>query len=226
MEFNHLDKLASAIRNDIYSGLQGYHTNLSLNVEQLKDDIVDERLQIIKEFALKGTLPYKDLLVTLNCVPVDCKNIEKCRCTSDYGTPTAHFEIPQIVNDFDDLLIDYIGTIDKETEFVLYTSLNNKRLHKYKRRNNVKKPFVWIDVTPNENGMYDGFIFNAPLIKVLSIVAVFKDIRQLEKYECCMLNGENISFLDNEIKKRLTQKKLMYYRQYSAPIRPNDQAYE
>ena len=155
MEFNHLDKLASAIRNDIYSGLQGYHTNLSLNVEQLKDDIVDERLQIIKEFALKGTLPYKDLLVALNCVPVDCKNIEKCRCTSDYGTPTAHFEIPQIVNDFDDLLIDYIGTIDKETEFILYTSLNNKRLHKYKRRANVQKPFVWIDVTPNENGILD-----------------------------------------------------------------------
>ena len=41
-----------------------------------------------------------------------------------------------------------------------------------------------------------------------------------------MKNGDNISFLDNEIKKRLTQKKLMYYRQYSAPIRPNDQAYE
>jgi hypothetical protein len=59
MEFNHLDKLASAIRNDIYSGLQGYHTNLSLNMDQLKDDIVDERLQIIKEFALKGMIPYK-----------------------------------------------------------------------------------------------------------------------------------------------------------------------
>lgn len=177
MEFNHLDKLASAIRNDIYSGLQGYHTNLSLNMEQLKDDIVDERLQIIKEFALKGMIPYKDLLVALNCVEVDCKNIEKCRCTDIYGTPTAHFEVPQIVNDFDDLAIDYIGTIDKETEFVYYTSLNNKRLHKYKRRANIQKPFVWIDVTPNENGMYDGFIFNAPLIKVISIVAVFKDIR-------------------------------------------------
>ena len=175
MEFNHLDKLASAIRNDIYSGLQGYHTNLSLNMDQLKDDIVDERLQIIKEFALKGMIPYKDLLVALNCVEVDCKNIEKCRCTDVYGTPTAHFEVPQIVNDFDDLAIDYIGTIDKETEFVYYTSLNNKRLHKYKRRANIQKPFVWIDVTPNENGMYDGFIFNAPLIKVLSIVAVFKD---------------------------------------------------
>ena len=41
-----------------------------------------------------------------------------------------------------------------------------------------------------------------------------------------MKNGDNISFLDNEIKKRLTQKKLMCYRQYASPMKPNDQAYE
>ena len=130
-----------------------------------------KRLQIGSKDSAPGVTLIK------NCGIVDCKNIEKCRCTDIYGTPTAHFEVPQIVNDFDDLAIDYIGTIDKETEFVYYTSLNNKRLHKYKRRANIQKPFVWIDVTPNENGMYDGFIFNAPLIKVISIVAVFKDIR-------------------------------------------------
>ena len=72
------DKLASAIRNDIVGGLRGYHTNLSMNLEQLKDDIVDERLQIIKEYQLKGILPLKDLLLEINCVPIDCKDIAKC----------------------------------------------------------------------------------------------------------------------------------------------------
>ena len=45
-----LSKLASAIRNDIISGLRGYHHNLSLSTEQLEDDIVDMRLQVIKEY--------------------------------------------------------------------------------------------------------------------------------------------------------------------------------
>lgn len=43
-------KLASAIRNDVVSGLRGYHHNMSMSIEQLQDDIVDERLQVIKEF--------------------------------------------------------------------------------------------------------------------------------------------------------------------------------
>jgi hypothetical protein len=39
------------------------------------------------------------------------------------------------------------------------------------------KPYVYIDTTPNENNMYDAFVFNAPLLKRLSVVAIFKDLR-------------------------------------------------
>jgi hypothetical protein len=42
--FTQIDKLVSAVHNDIVSGLRGYHTNLSLSDEQLADDIIDERL--------------------------------------------------------------------------------------------------------------------------------------------------------------------------------------
>ena len=71
-----LDKLASAIRNDVVGGLRGYHTNMSMSLDQIKDDIIDMRLQVIKEYSLKGILPYKDLLTEINCIPVDCKNID------------------------------------------------------------------------------------------------------------------------------------------------------
>ena len=36
-----LDKLASAIRNDVVGGLRGYHTNMSMSLDQIKDDIID-----------------------------------------------------------------------------------------------------------------------------------------------------------------------------------------
>ena len=35
----------------------------------------------------------------------------------------------------------------------------------------------------------------------------------------------NMSFINNEIKKRLTEKKIRYYRQLQAPVLPNDQQY-
>lgn len=225
--YNQIEKLASAIRNDVVGGLRGYHTNLSMSLEQLMDEIVDERLQILKEYSLKGVLPVKDLYLSINCVPVDCKDLERCRCNGqdDCLTPTAHFEIPQIVNDYGSLSIDYIGSSDRQNPFIYYTSSTAYRYHKYRKRGK-NRPYVWIDTTPNENGMYDCFVFNAPLLGQVSITAIFKDLRQLERYACCVeLRDDNMTFINNEIKKRLTEKKIRYYRALSPQNLPNDQQY-
>lgn len=114
--YNQIEKLTSAIRNDIVAGLRGYHTNLSMSMEQLAQDIVDERLQILKEYSLKGILPVKDLYLSINCIPVDCKSMDRCRCSKEDlcgDSPVAHFEIPQILNDYGALSIDYIGSTDR-----------------------------------------------------------------------------------------------------------------
>nr|DAR76568.1 MAG TPA: hypothetical protein [Caudoviricetes sp.] len=39
-----IEKLASAIKNDLVSGLRGMHNTMSLSLEQLEDEIVEERL--------------------------------------------------------------------------------------------------------------------------------------------------------------------------------------
>ena len=226
--YNHIEKLASAIRNDVVSGLRGYHTNLSMSLEQLADDIIDERLQILKEYSLKGILPLKDLYISINCIPVDCKNIERCKCgVSDECSepPMAHFEIPQLLVDYGELSIDYVGSTDRQLPFIFYTSSTAFRYHKYRKRGK-NRPYVWIDTTPNENGMNDCFIFNAPLLNQVSITAIFKDLRQLERYSCCTdMQDDNMTFINNEIKKRLTEKKLRYYRGYAPALAPNNQEY-
>lgn len=221
-----LNKLASAILNDILSGLRGITSNISLSVEQLEDDIVDERLTIIKEYALKGLLPVKDLVTSINCLEVDCKPIENCNlCNSNLNvreTKIPHVEIPQIVTDLGVDAIQYFGTVDRNTPFKIYTDISYQ-YHKYNRWLG-RKPYIYIDTSPNENGMYDCYIFNAPLIKTLSIIAVFKDPRQLEQFTCC--NAEevsNMNFLTNDIKRRITEKKVRWYRSLSAPNLPNDQ---
>lgn len=218
-------RLASAIYNDVYAGLKGFHHNLSMSMEQLEDEVVSERLQIIKELILKDALPKRDLLLTLSCLNVDCKDLERCRCRSKFGgTPAYHFEIPQLITDFDGVGIEFIGTIDKMTSFSVYTSLTSASHHKYRKRRK-DQPYVYVDTTPNENNMFDCFIFNAPFIKQVTVVGIFKDLRQVEITGCCSDLSENYSWLDTEIQKRLTEKKLRYYRQLSPPLLPNDQAY-
>lgn len=221
------EKLASAIYNDTMAGLTAYSSTMKLSMEQLVDDIVDERLQVMKEYALKGILPKEDLLYSLNCIPVDCESLDRCKCEAQYdpcNELVAHFEVPQIAYGFGINPIDYVGSTDRMLPFIPYSNLRYLRMDKFKKRPS-KKPFVWIDPTPNKNNLNDGFIFNAPLLKEISIVFIPKDPRQLDDFGCCPADEiDNLSFLNNEIKRRLTEKKIRYYRQLASPNTPNTQA--
>lgn len=148
-----VEKLAAAIYNDVMSGLSGITSSPTMSMQQLEDDVVDERLQIIKEYSLKNLIPRNDLLMSINCIETDCKSLDKCPCGTDISAPEIHFQIPQIVNDFGKSAIEYIGSVDKKVPFTVYTNYNFK-YHKFKRRG-ADKPFVFIDTTPNENNMYD-----------------------------------------------------------------------
>lgn len=224
----YISKLASAIINDVYSGLAGLHHNISMSVEQVEDEVVQMRLQVIKEYQLKGILPLKDLLLQINCIPVDCKDLERCPiCKPGIKTPNAHFEIPQIINDFGASAIAYIGSIDRMNSFSVYVNSNFTNLYQKYRKRGKDKPYVYIDPAPNENNMLDGYIFNAPLLKQISVVAIFKDPRQLDDYGCCsdLDDIQNMTFIDTEVKDRLTKQKITYYRQLHMPNLPNDQKY-
>lgn len=220
----YIEKLASQIINDILSGLRGYHNNLSISREQVEDEIVTYRLSILKDYYLKGIYPIKDLLMAINCIDVDCSSLERCSCADNIKN-VKHFQIPQIVTQYGKQAIDYIGSIDRQNKFKIITSLTELQNLKYRRRQS-NKPYVWIDFAPNSNGMLDCFIFNAPFVKQISIVAVFKDPRQLKQYQCCSEDmDDNISFVDQLIKDKLTKDKVTYYRQLQAPIIPNNQQY-
>lgn len=228
----YIDKLASQIKNDILSGLGGYHHNLGLNIEQLKDECVNTRLLIIKEQYLKGILPVKDLLIAINCVDVDCESLERCKCKASVSdTLVAHFQIPQLIHDFGKQAIEYIGSTDRMNPFQIVTSLTELETRQYRKRGK-DKPYVWIDFAPNSEGMLDCFVFNAPFIQQISVVGIFKDPRQVENYSCCSLSDDNltgaddnISYLTQLVKERLTKEKIQYYRQLAMATKPNDQTY-
>ena len=103
-----INELASAIYNDIVAGLVGIVANPTISMEQLEQDVIDERLAIIKEYSLKNLIPKKDLLISINCIDVDCESMDKCCNSDNYSKPIAHFEIPQLVNDFGDGAIEFM----------------------------------------------------------------------------------------------------------------------
>lgn len=221
-----IKSITATIHNNVVSGLSGVDINNRFSLEQIEDDVIRERQAIIKEYSLKNLIPKRDLLMSINCLTVDCKAIEKCCLNLDDANYVRHIEIPQLVNDFGSEAIDFIGSVDRQVKFKVYTDYA-WRNHKFKRRG-AERPYVWIDTSPNENNMYDVFIFNAPLLKIASISAIFKDERQLEYFECCKSNENegptNFSFIDKDIIKRVTENYIRYYRQMATALLPNDQS--
>lgn len=130
----YIEKLASQIRNDVVSGLRGYHTNLSMNLKQLEDEIVAVRLSIIHEYFLKGIFPIKDLLLSINCVPVDCEALERCQCGHSGSTMVRHFQIPQLISYYGSQAIDYIGSVDRQNKFNIVSSLSEAKNLKYRKK--------------------------------------------------------------------------------------------
>lgn len=217
-----LDKLTSRIFNNVMSGLRGVTINTPFTLEQIEDAVMQKRLSIIKQYMVKNLIPIKDLLYSIHCIPVDCESLDRC-CSPIDGVLIKHIQLPQILNDFGQQAIEYMGSTDGKQQYVVYTDETYK-LHKYRRRG-ANNPYVWVDVTPNSENMIDGFIFNAsPMLQMMTVRIIPKDIRQLSQYTCCASDEVmNINFIDTDIEKAVTEDYIRYYRQSALMITPNDQ---
>ena len=51
-----IEELASAVLNDVESGIAGLHENITISQEQLEDEVVAERERVILEWWKKGIL--------------------------------------------------------------------------------------------------------------------------------------------------------------------------
>lgn len=227
---NHYGRLASACINNIRAGLAGYQHNLSLDRLQVEDELIWTIQKLVKNYMMKGVLPLKELMLTIPCIDVDCESIERCKCNGTCGEAMAHFVIPQVYTDMGNgSTIKYIGSTDMSQPFLWFTDPVTMKYSVYSRRGK-KLPRVYVDTTPNSNNFYDCFLFNAPLVKQVTVQAVFKDPRQAYERGCCEDTFEtddlthNMSFLDREAMDYVVSKYLVYYRQMMQQARPNDQA--
>lgn len=223
-----LNKIASAIISDLYSGLAGFNANQTISIEQIEDEVTEKRQVVIKELFAKNLLKLEDLAVSLNCVEVDCENMIKCDSCNKEPLVTKnqpHFEIPQLLTDVGEGAIIYIGSADGMIPFRVYYSLEATKSNQYRRRGN-KEPFVFIDKTVNSNQMHDCWIFNAPFVKQIKVVGVFRDLRQLEEYTCCRdFDYLDFGIISDEVKNRVKRDKFAFYRENLSQPYPTNTVY-
>lgn len=218
-----LEAIASAVYNSVVGGLTGITSNPKISIEQLKDEVVAERLQVLREFLLKGIIKIDELFKSIDCISVDCDYISKC-CDAQVGEKALHFEIPAVLVLPGEKTIKFIGSVDNKAEFAIYTDQSYK-YHKYRRRKS-NRPYVYVDTAINKNGNMDCYIFGAPLVKIVKVVAIFTDPRKLLQFDCCNSNPEEtmeFGLITDEVIKRMVEKYVRWFRQLASPVLPNNQ---
>lgn len=215
-------QIASAVLNNVMDALKGAVSNVAMSIEQLEDEVIAERNNIIKEYFLKGLIGLQELYNSVNCVEVNCDYMSKC-CDLPVGKKALHFEIPPILLMNGVSTVNFVGSIDRQESYTVYTD-NSYQFHKYRKRKS-DSPYVYLDPTVNANGNIDGYIFNVPYVKYISVTALFLDPRQLDQFDCCadVDSLTECGILSNDIIHRLSQKKVLYYRQLMLPAQPNTQ---
>ena len=219
-----IEQLSSVIYNNVVSGIEGNHVDRKFSQAQIEDDIVNERLTIIKEYALKGILPANDLMIKINCVTLDDEPINRVGEFEEFdGYYVKHFQIPQVAFVYDKESIGYIGNINGKDSFPIYVDRHAWFNHRFKRFVR-QRPHVFVDFATNTNNMYDGWIVSKtalPEDMLIAVIAIWKDPRDLINFQCCS-NEEinNWTFISTEIIKRLTEKYLRYYRMFYQPPTP------
>lgn len=222
-----VNQIASAIINDLFSGnLVSLSNRAMISQDQIEDEVIETRNAVIKDWYLKNALNLSDMMVAINCVEVDCKDQNKCSCISSLANAkmAKHFEIPQLMPGLGSDALMFVGSTDRSNAFKIYYNLEaikyQQHYQKYRKKSN-PKPFVYVEKTPNENGMYDCWIFDAPFVQYVAVIGIFKDPRQLEKYNCCNdIEYLEMGAISNEIKNRILQKKIQLYRTPAPPAAP------
>lgn len=172
-----IEAISSAILNNMSSGLSGINENSKISLEQIQDEVIAQKNQIMREYLLKGIITLDELFLAINCIEVDCQSMAKCPCILDVGEKVLHFEIPPVLQFNGANTIRFVGSTDRHTKYTVYTD-ETYRYHKYRKRSG-NQPYVYIDTAINSKGNMDGYIFNAPFVKYISVVALFQDPRRL-----------------------------------------------
>lgn len=138
--------------------------------------------------------------------------MNQCPCKGLPGKITQHFEVPQLLQGIGGAALLFVGSTDKMISYKIYYDIKSLNYQKYRKRP-IDEPYVYIDRSLNKNGMHDVWLFNAPFVKYVTVVGLFRDPRQLEQFSCCDSNEYlEMGSISSELIRRILAKKVALYR--------------
>lgn len=220
---------ATAIINNVLSGLDDVNNNCPISQEQVEEEVILERAQVIKEYLAKQLILPEVLAQTIHGIDIDQKPLQKF--TKGVLKGESHFEIPKLILDLQQDTVLFMGTPDRRDPYFVYLDMSWS-YHEFRIRGS-RMPYVYVDTTPNENDALDCYLFNAPAVEDITVTAIFQDPREpfyqnLRAAECDTVvtsfeEFNDHTFIANDVIRRLSEKYLRHFVQVQKPVKPNDQ---
>lgn len=212
-------QIASLIRNQI----SPFITNANIDINMLKDEIINTRNRLIYEYELQQKLLKPEQLYTeINCIPVTCQDISQC-CEIDSDEKVYVADIPELMNLSKLPNIRYVGTIDKMTPYTIVTGMAYLYKPYAKWTSNMKQ--VWYRQAKNQLVFRTDTFSVIP--KYISIEIIPKNEQDLLKYECKCVDTDDVEFKCPDYMIDLITGKIVeqYMRQYQlSHLQPNTQS--
>lgn len=220
-----LEEMVAAVRIQTSDGIKA--VNVSYSEEKIEKDIANYYSVLLKQYSAQGMIRPEEVSQRIDCLDLDCKDLHKCCIDTNpnatSGTTALHFTIPRLALLVGQDSISYLGTIDRHNQYKVY--YDNSYIYNKHKKYTSKRPYIWVDLSINSNGLHDGYLFNNNKLKGLSISAVFSDPQQAFEYDCCSSQEEFPApqFMQDEIINKITARYVYYHRQLENPQSPADQ---
>jgi hypothetical protein len=219
-----LNEMASAIRNNIGSGLKEV-ANYAYPLDQIKDECGNVRNQIILEDPQKTILNLEYFAQRIDNIPIDLVRFPFDGYSNSPGL-VPHIKIPRLAMTKDDSAIIFLGPPDQSMFFKIYYDFTHHN-HKYSRIVG-RRPYAYVDLAHDVSGFLDAYLFNlGPSgLRFMSLRAVLAD--PVGVLEADGLFGVDEEFpapsaVQQMIIDRVTAKYIQYYKQLNNPYQPNNQ---
>lgn len=221
------NEMSSTIENNVSDALSGAILNRAISTEQIEGEMDLLREKLAFEQIKSGRIDTKYFMQSLPPQALICRDlVRECGAVKS-GESVPSIRIPKLMALQNNSQLEYVGIANKQKRFTIYYDIDDISNHKF-RFKTAHSPFVWVDLTPDNDDMVALYFFNMGQYGTLKYVDVrgafakpttiglLDPMSEFKEYPAP-------GYIQSMIITNLTETYLRYYRQLNLPPQPNTQ---
>jgi hypothetical protein len=221
------NEMSSTIENNVSDALSGAILNRAISTEQIAAEMDLLREKLAFEQVKSGKIDLKYFMQSLPPQALVCRDFVRDCGSVKSGDSVPSIRIPKLMAMQNNSQLEYVGLANKQKRFTVYYDVDDISNHKF-RLKTAHAPFVWVDLTPDNDDMIALYFFNMGEYSTLkyvdvrgafakpTIVAPLDPMFEFKEYPAP-------GYIQSMIITTLTETYLRYYRQLNIPNQPNTQ---